>query len=239
MRSIQQIPSDHFKEEKYREEDYLMLSGIQHFAFCRRQWALIHIEQQWFENEYTVEGELLHKRAHDGYSSEKRHGTLISRGLPVASKSMGVSGICDIVEFQKLSEEPGFGKGTSLQGHRGLYLVYPVEYKKGSPKDTEIDILQLTAQAMCLEEMLLTEIEEGAIYYGEIRHREKISFTEELRNQVKTYFEEMHQLFEKRYTPKVKWSKSCNACSLKDICIPKLGKTKNVKEYMNQMTEGD
>ena len=84
-----------------------------------------------------------------------------------------------------------------------------------------------------MEEMLSAEITEGAIYYGEIRHREKVLFTEELRSKVRQYFQEMHQLFDKQYTPKVRWSKSCNACSLKDICMPKLGKTPSVKEYVH------
>lgn len=214
---------------EYREEDYLMLSGIQHFAFCRRQWALIHIEQQWAENEHTVQGELMHKRAHDGYHQENRNEGMISRGMPVYSRSMGVNGVCDIVEFQKVEE------GIPLHGHRGLYRVYPVEYKKGSPKDTDMDILQLTAQAMCLEEMLMTQIGEGAVYYGEIRRRMPVVFTEELRERVRESFEEMHQLYERRYTPKVKWSKSCNACSLRDICLPKLGKAPAVDRYIEKM----
>ena len=100
---------------EYKEEDFLMLSGIQHFAFCRRQWALIHIEQQWQENVRTVEGELLHKRAHDAYSSEKRNDVMISRGLPVHSREMGVSGVCDIVEFRRAED------GISLHGHRGTF----------------------------------------------------------------------------------------------------------------------
>ena len=212
----------------YKEEDYLMLSGIQHFAFCRRQWALIHIEQQWQENERTVEGELLHERAHDTWATEKRSDVIISRGLPVQSRTMGISGSCDIVEFHRAEE------GVPLYGHRGLFRVYPIEYKRGKPKDIPIDMLQLTAQAMWLEEMLSAEITEGAIYYGEIRHREKVLFTEDLRTQVRKYFQEMHQLFDKQYTPKVKWSKSCNACSLKDICMPKLGKTPSVKEYVRE-----
>ena len=145
--------------KEYKEEDYLMLSGIQHFAFCRRQWALIHVEQQWQENVRTVEGELLHKRAHDTYSSEKRNDVVISRGLPVHSREMGVSGVCDIVEFRRAEE------GITLHGHRGTFQVYPVEYKRGKPKDTQIDILQLTAQAMCLEEMLSCTIAEGAVLY--------------------------------------------------------------------------
>lgn len=212
---------------EYREEDYLMLSGIQHFAFCRRQWALIHIEQQWAENERTVAGELLHKNAHDPYLREKRKDTIVSRGMPVFSRRMGVSGECDIVEFRKNED------GIQLYGHRGLYQVYPVEYKKGKPKDTEIDILQLTAQIMCLEEMLVTEISQGAVYYGETRHRQEVAVTEELRGRVRSSFAEMHQLYDRQYTPKVKWSKACNACSLKDICLPKLGKTRAVKDYIH------
>lgn len=218
---------------EYKEEEYLMLSGIQHFTFCRRQWALIHIEQQWQENAYTIAGELLHKNAHDPYFYEKRKDTIVSRAMPVFSRTMGVSGECDIVEFRK---DPD---GVSLFGHRGLYQVYPIEYKKGSPKDTQIDILQLTAQAMCLEEMLMAEIKEGAVYYGETRHRENIVFTDPLREQVRKSFEEMHQLYDKRYTPRVKWSKSCNACSLKDICMPKLGKTISVKDYIHKAITED
>lgn len=216
---------------EYREEDYLMLSGIQHFAFCRRQWALIHIEQQWAENVHTVEGELLHKNAHDPYYSEKRNDVIISRGLPVHSRTMGVSGVCDIVEFHR-SED-----GVSLHGHRGLFQIYPVEYKRGKPKDTEIDILQLTAQAMCLEEMLAARIEEGALFYGEIKRREKVLFTEELRAQVRADFAEMHQIYDRKYTPKVRWSKACNACSLRDICLPKLGKAPSVKAYIKNAIE--
>lgn len=213
---------------EYQEEDYLMLSGIQHFAFCRRQWALIHIEQQWRENVHTVEGELMHKNAHDQFLTEKRKDVITVRALPVYSRTMGVSGTCDIVEFYKTEN------GIQLHGHRGSYMVYPVEYKKGSPKDTMIDILQLTAQAMCLEEMMNTQITEGSIFYGETRHREKVRIDESLRDTVKQYFREMHQMYERKYTPKVKWSKSCNGCSLKEICMPKIGKTGKVNDYIAQ-----
>lgn len=218
---------------EYREEDFLMLSGIQHFAFCRRQWALIHIEQQWQENEYTVAGELLHKNAHDPYFNEKRKDVIVSRSMPVFSRTMGVSGECDIVEFRKSDD------GISIHGHRGLYDVYPIEYKKGSPKDTEIDILQLTAQAMCLEEMLSTHIQEGAVFYGETRRRQIVVFSAELKEQVSSSFAEMHEMYDRRYTPKVRWSKSCNACSLKDICLPKLGKTPSVKGYIHKTITED
>ena len=218
---------------EYREDDFLMLSGIQHFIFCRRQWALIHIEQQWKENEHTIVGELLHKKAHAPYLAEKRGDVMISRALPVYSRSMGVSGECDIVEFHR-SED-----GIGLHGHRGLFRVFPVEYKKGSPKESEADILQLTAQAMCLEEMLSARIEAGALYYGEIHRRNMVEITDELRKRVRDIFQEMHELYDKGYTPRVRWSKSCNACSMKDICLPKLGKASSVRDYIRGKIEED
>ena len=218
---------------EYAEDDYLMLSGIQHFKFCRRQWALIHIEQQWAENVHTVVGELMHKKAHDPYLAEKRKDLLVARSLPIASRKMGISGECDVVEFHRCED------GVKLHGHRGDFSVYPIEYKKGKPKLTEEDRLQLAAQAMCLEEMFSTDIPEGALFYGETRRREVVEITEDLRQEVKNMFQEMHQYFERKYTPKVKYSKSCTACSLKDICLPKLGKSGSVKDYIHQMLKED
>ena len=198
---------------EYSQDDYLMISGIQHFKFCRRQWALIHVEQQWAENEHTVIGELMHKKAHDPYLTEKRKDILVVRALPVSSRSMGVSGECDIVEFHKCED------GVKLYGHRGTYSLYPIEYKKGKPKASNEDELQLMAQAMCLEEMFSTKITEGAIFYGETRRRKPIVFTDELRDEVKKIFGEMHDYYDRNYTPKVKTSKRCVSCSLKDICL--------------------
>ncbi|MCI9046245.1 MAG: CRISPR-associated protein Cas4 [Hungatella sp.] len=214
---------------EYREEDYLMLSGIQHFSFCRRQWALIHIEQQWDENLRTVEGNLFHQKAHDGYSSEKRKDVIISRGMPVFSRKMGVSGVCDIVEFHRDDE-----KGISIYGREGKYLVYPVEYKKGQPKEEESDLLQMAAQAMCLEEMLACDITKGYLFYGEIRRRIEVVLDEGLRQRVSDSFAEMHQYFQRRFTPKVKRTKACNACSLKNLCLPQLMKDRSVKEYISR-----
>ena len=213
----------------YGEEDYLMLSGIQHFSFCRRQWALIHIEQQWDENLRTVEGNLFHQKAHDGYSSEKRKDVIISRGMPVFSRKMGVSGVCDIVEFHRDDE-----KGISIYGREGKYLVYPVEYKKGQPKEEESDLLQMAAQAMCLEEMLACDITKGYLFYGEIRRRIEVVLDEGLRQRVSDSFAEMHQYFQRRFTPKVKRTKACNACSLKNLCLPQLMKDRSVKEYISR-----
>lgn len=216
---------------EYREEEYLMISGIQHFKFCRRQWALIHIEQQWAENVHTVVGELMHKKAHDPDLTEKRKDVLITRALPVSSRMLGISGECDVVEFHKKDE------GVKLHGHRGFYEIYPIEYKKGKPKESEEDILQLVAQSMCLEEMFSATISEGALFYGETRRRETVKITEELKHQVEDMVKEMHQYYERRYTPWVKYGKHCNACSLKEICMPKIGKMSSVKCYINQALE--
>ena len=213
---------------EYREDDYLMISGIQHFQFCRRQWALIHIEQQWAENVHTVVGQLMHRKAHDPELSEKRRDVIVVRALPVSSRQMGVSGECDVVEFHKCED------GVKLHGHRGLYAVYPIEYKKGKPKATEEDILQLTAQAMCLEEMFSAVIPEGALFYGETRRREIVPITEELRAAVRSMFEEMHRYYDRGYTPKVKWNKKCNGCSLKELCMPQMGKNACAAEYIKQ-----
>lgn len=217
----------------YEEEDYLLISGIEHFSFCRRQWALIHIEQQWSENRRTVEGAILHEKAHDPTIKEKRRDLLITRGMRVFSASMGVSGECDVLEFHRLEH------GISLPDQEGTWMPYPVEYKRGSPGTTEGNALQLCAQAMCLEEMLCCEIPEGALFYGETKRREAICFTEELRQKVTDSFQEMHHYYQKGYTPKVKPGKSCNACSLKELCLPKLLRKKSVQSYLQERLEAE
>lgn len=217
----------------YEEDDYLLLSGIQHFCFCRRQWALIHIEQQWDENVRTVEGKQMHENAHDGLSSERRGDLVVTRGMAVFSKELGISGSCDVVEFQKNSE------GISIFGRDGQFLPVPVEYKRGSPKESDADVLQLCAQAICLEEMLVCELQYGFLFYGEIRRRVKVDFDKDLRKRVSEMFLEMHQYFERRYTPKVKPSASCKACSLNEICLPKLCKNKSAIAYMQDAVKDD
>ena len=212
----------------YNEDEFLQLSGIQHFAFCRRQWALIHIEMQWKENLRTVEGQILHENAHNPEMNEKRGNVIVVRAMPVHSRKMGVSGECDVVEFHKSD------KGAHINGREGVYMPVPVEYKRGEPKSDNIDILQLAAQALCLEEMFCTDINYGYIYYGETRHRLKVDFDDEIRNEVVKLFEEMHLYYRRGYKPKVKISKKCNACSLKDLCVPVLNKNKSVAEYIDK-----
>ena len=210
---------------KYSEEDYLPLSGIQHFAFCRRQWALIHIENQWAENERTVDGTIMHEKAHSG-DVESRGDAVIMRALRVFSATLGVSGECDVVEFNRNAD------GISLNGHDGLWQPYPVEYKRGKPKEHNADEMQLCAQAMCLEEMLCCTIPCGALFYGEPRRRTEVEFTPELRRAVKDSLNEMHDYYKRGYTPKAKPRKGCSTCSLKEICLPKMVQRKSVAAYV-------
>lgn len=213
---------------EYKEEDFLLLSGIQHFAFCKRQWALIHIEQQWQENIRTIEGQILHEKAHDTNIKEKRGDIIVSRGMAIFSRSLGLTGNCDVVELHKSSD------GVNIFGRDGTFKPVPIEYKKGKPKEDASDTLQLCAQAMCLEEMLLCEIPEAFLFYGETKRRLKVVLDNGLRDQVKTIVKEMHELYEKRYTPKVKLSKRCKACSLAELCMPKLCKNPSVAKYIEK-----
>lgn len=212
-------------------DDYLQMSGIQHFCFCRRQWALAYLEQQWAENLRTAEGHLLHARCHDDSLREKRGNLLTVRGLRVVSHRLRLSGICDVVEFRPSST------GISLQGYDGRWLPLPVEYKHGSPKANDADRLQLCAQAMALEEMLVCQIPQGALFYAEIRHREPVDFTEELRQKVQQTAAEMNHYFLRGYTPKVKPGKHCNACSLKELCLPVLCRRADAASYIRTHLE--
>lgn len=215
----------------YHEEDYLQLSGLQHFIFCRRQWALIHLEQQWAENLLTVQGDILHEKAHNGDSRETRGDLLITRGMKIHSPTLGVSGACDVVEFHRTSD------GIPLPEREGLWQAYPVEYKRGKPKENDADRMQLCAQGMCLEEMLCCDVPEGALFYGETRRREMVEFTPALRQKVQEALEEMHMLYRRQYTPKVKPTKNCSGCSLRELCLPKLSRKQSVQTYLKKHLE--
>lgn len=216
---------------KYNDDDLLAISGIQHFAFCQRQWALIHIEKQWNENLRTIEGKQLHERVDNPDFFEARGGILTARSVPISSYVLGFYGIADIVEFHAVERY-----GIKLNGRKGSWSPIPIEYKRGKPKKDIFDEVQLCTQAMCLEEMLNTYIEYGYIFYGETRHRVKILFSDELREQVVKLSEQMHDMYTKQYTPKADpTDKNCKSCSLVDICLPKLGKGRiNVNNYINK-----
>lgn len=206
----------------------MSLSGLQHFLFCRRQWALIHIENLWAENIRTVDGILMHERTHNESLTEKRGNTIISRGMSVHSYRLGVSGNCDVVEFLRDAS------GVGINGWEGLWMPFPVEYKHGEPKENNCDAAQLCAQAMCLEEMLCCQIPRGALFYGQTKRRLSVEFSEELRQETKDALAEMHALYKREHTPKVKPSKACNACSLKELCLPVLMKKLSVKAYLEE-----
>ncbi|MEQ6388196.1 CRISPR-associated protein Cas4 [Bacillaceae bacterium S4-13-58] len=211
----------------YNEEDeYLMLSGIQHFQFCKRQWALIHIEQQWEENVRTIEGQHLHKKADKPFIREKRGEKLVVRGMPVKSRGLRISGICDVVEFVRNN------KGVEIFGAEGRYLPTPIEFKRGKPKHDDSDILQLTAQAICLEEMLLCEVNTGYFFYNEIKHRVEVPLTSKEKQRVKLVFGEMHKYYNLKFTPKVKTGSFCKSCSLINICLPDLMNKRSVNSYI-------
>lgn len=217
----------------YKDDDLLLISGIQHYSFCKRQWALIHIEQQWSENVRTIEGSIVHQKAHDGLRTEKRRDFMISRGMRVYSYLLGFTGTCDVVEFRM---DPN---GSILSGQAGLWETTPIEYKRGKSKDIDADRLQLCLQAMCLEEMLSCKINVAYLYYAETHRRESVQLSEELRNQVIAVTKEMHQLFEKQLTPKGKPNKSCLNCSLKNVCLAKIAHKRSVDDYINLLLNSD
>lgn len=213
----------------YTEDEFLQLSGIQHFSFCRRQWALIHVEQQWEENILTAEGRVEHCRVHDSGITDKRNGKLTIRGLKIHSHELGISGECDAVEFSPTKD------GITLYGKIGQWLVTPIEYKHGNIKISDCDRLQVTIQAMCLEEMFSCSIERAYIFYFESRRREEVNLSHDLREAAEEMLREMHAYMKRKYTPKVKPGKKCNNCSLKNICLPELqqNEQKSVTGYIN------
>ncbi|UUX32770.1 CRISPR-associated protein Cas4 [Fundicoccus culcitae] len=213
----------------HNSEEYIMLSGIQHFTFCKRQWALIHVEQQWAENQKTIEGNIVHEKADQPFSREKRGDLVIVRAMPIQSHILGVNGICDVVEFKKDSE------GVFIPSLNNRYKIHPIEYKRGKPKNNKADILQLVAQAICLEEMLVCTIDKGYLFYNETKQRQLIEITKDLRNEVIEIFIVMHNMFQKKHTPKVKTGSWCNQCSLNDICLPKIMNVETASRYMERM----
>lgn len=211
----------------YNEEDFLPLSALQHFAFCPRQFALIHMEQQWAENFRTMDGHLMHERAHDTGLTEKRGDLLISRGMAVRSRALGVTGACDVVEFRQAPD------GVPLHGRGGFWQPVPVEYKRGKPRDgDEADAIQLCAQALCLEEMLGCSIPQAYLYYGEPARRMAVPIDTDLRERVGVLMEQMHDCYARRRTPRPRPAARCRACSLANLCLPKLARTPSAREYL-------
>ncbi len=191
------------------------------------------MERQWAENARTAEGQVFHETAHHGPESEARGELLILRGLRVASPSLRLGGICDVVEFHRSPS------GVSLAGREGLWLPYPVEYKRGSDQTRESDEVQLCGQALCLEEMLCCQIPEGSLFYGETRRRTRVAFDGTLRQRTLDLLHELLGYMDRGYTPGAKFHKGCNACSLRDICLPKLSRAPSVADYIHDRAGED
>ncbi|MCI1659703.1 MAG: CRISPR-associated protein Cas4 [Bifidobacterium psychraerophilum] len=218
---------------EYPEDDWLALSGLQHYSFCKRQWALIHVEQLWSENARTTAGSLEHQRADHYENSETRGDLLVLRSLRVYSRQLGITGICDVVEFRTSPD------GVRLQQREGTWNPYPIEYKHGVTKTMDADRLQLCAEAMCLEEMLACKIPEGALFYRQTRRREVVSIEDSLRSEVKRLLTNMHEMYSRGLTPRAKRKHACNACSLKDLCLPQLDRAESAKSYIEQYVYED
>jgi len=205
--------------------DPIPISALQHYLYCPRQCALIHLEQLWTENAYTAEGRQLHEKAH-GNAAESRGDCKIVTGLLLSSRALGLTGQADVVEFHRRD---------------GLWRPYPVEYKRGRPKSSDADRIQLCAQALCLEEMLDVSISEGALFYGKIRRRQVVSLDEALREETRNTAEAVHNLLRQGATPPpppLEIAKGiCPSCSLCDACMP-LAPRKSAVGYLKSVLEG-
>jgi CRISPR-associated exonuclease Cas4 len=208
-----------FKNCLYSEEDLLPVSALQHFMFCPRQCALIHLEQIWSENVLTAEGRLLHERADSGKTLVRGDLKTVT-GLWLRSLTLGLSGRADVVEFHREGK---------------LWRPFPVEYKRGRPKKNEADLVQLCAQALCLEEMLATDIPEGAMFYGQTKRRLSVTFDCGLREQTRAVALAVHALLQSGVTPAPADDKRCPACSLFEDCLPGKTKGKSASRYLEML----
>jgi len=211
----------------YTEDDLLPLSGLQHLLFCKRQCALIHIEQAWAENLFTAEGRVMHERVHEA-DRESRGDIRVEYSMPLRSLRLGLIAKADVVEFHRNRDESG-----------DKWRPYPVEYKRGKPKKDNVDKVQLCAQALCLEEMLGVEVPSGALFYGKTRHRQDVDFDADLRSETEDTARRFHWLFESGHTPKPVYEKKCDSCSMMNLCLPKtIEKDKSIERYlMDAMSE--
>ncbi|HDP26454.1 MAG TPA: CRISPR-associated protein Cas4 [Deltaproteobacteria bacterium] len=205
----------------YDMDDLIQLSALQHYAFCPRQCALIHIEQVWSESVLTAEGRLMHDHVHDE-KRESRRDVRIEHGVPLRSLRLGLIGKADVIEFHR-SEE-------------GTWIPYPVEYKRGRPKRDNCDKIQLCAQALCLEEMLNGSVPEGALFYGRTRHRLAVVFDDALRRETEEAALQTRELIASGRTPAPEYAKRCGQCSLVEICLPRtVQKKRTVRGYLTRM----
>jgi CRISPR-associated exonuclease Cas4 len=217
----------------YSESDLISISALPHLVYCERRCALVHIEQAWEENRFTAEGRIMHERVH-GQEAESRGDVYIVRGLKMRSLALGLTGVADVVEFHRTEDKVGI----KLSGKKGLWVPFPVEYKRGKPKSDRSDEVQLCGQAMCLEEMLGCRIERGALYYGAQHKRHEVAFNATLREETERMARRLHELIAGGVTPPAVYEKRCEQCSLIDVCMPEAGK-RTVTKYMEEVLTAD
>ena len=216
----------------FTEDDLLPLSALQHFLFCERQCALIHVEQQWDENRYTAEGRIMHERADTG-RPESRRDLRLEFGVPLRSFRLGLVGKADVVEFHRVLKTVG-GKKPLVS----RWQPFPVEYKRGRPKKNNSDRVQLCAQAMCLEEMLAVEVPEGALFYGKTRRRVDVALDAVPRQETDSAARKLHELFDNRRTPQPVYASKCDRCSFLESCLPKtLHGRKSAVRYLKSLID--
>lgn len=211
-------------------EDYLQLAGIQHYAFCPRQWALIHLEDQWQENVLTYGGQRLHENVNRPELFESRGDIIVSRSVPVLSHRLRLYGIADMVEFVRDD-----ANGIRLMHRSGRWRPLPVEYKYGQSKLNSCDRVQLCAQAMCLEETFDIELYEGHIFYGRPRRRELVILSDGLRQETQELTAAMYRCQSSGVTPAPQYGKHCERCSLVEVCVPALSQRQTVSQYLDRM----
>jgi len=219
----------------------LPISALQHLLFCPRQCALIHLERAWAENRLTVEGQQLHRRAHEA-GDERRGRVRIVRGLMLESERLGLVGKADVVEFEPLAaDDPDVPVGRLFDCVRrsaaGAWRVTPVEYKRGKPKGEDCDRVQLCAQAICLEEMLGVEIASGELFYGRPRRRTEVVFDEALRGATAAAAERLHALIASGATPPARREAKCRSCSLVELCMPGLSSKRSAAKFVATQLE--
>ncbi len=206
------------------------ISALQHFAFCPRQCALIHLEDAWKDNRLTAEGTILHESVDErGRRTEARGDTLVLRGLALGSERLGLVGRADVVEFHRNDRKNSTRAATDARHWR----PFPVEFKRGREKFTDVDRIQLCAQAMCLEEMVGTEVPSGALFYGSVRRRIDVVFDGQLRERTEDTTVAVREMFRKATTPSEKYGKKCLNCSLLEICLPRVTtRAKSARDYL-------
>jgi CRISPR-associated exonuclease Cas4 len=202
----------------FNEEELFPISALQHFVFCPRRCALVHIEQIWTENKFTVEGDILHQRV-DELGRESRSSLIVSHGVGIRSLRFGITGKVDVVEFRLTGEA---SCGCKLAGKIGNWIPYPIEYKRGTARRGFGDEVQICAQALCLEEMLCCSVPAGSIYYASTRKRREIDFDARLRAETASAITGVRALIAAGITPPAEYGKKCDTCSLFDLCQPKL-----------------